>query len=323
MKEIIHKYLKGSASDKEVTQLLDYLRDSAGNRSHFERIKADWLLDEQKQIPLSHLKAWHTIEDKLTLKSKSTTMLWLQRSASIAAVLLVFIGIAFVFQYASRQMVVFSTAEQQNVKVTLPDSTIVHLNENSSLSYNQWTYALLRDIDLKGEAFFDVRHKQFSQFNVNIDKVNVTVLGTRFNVKEGTSNELEVVLQSGIVELSMDGSDFKKRLKPGQRAILNKSKQRIMLDEVNADLHCAWMEGVIHCKDMGVEEFFANIEKAYDITVRIDNDQRLKDLKITYTLKDDRIEDLIQILQLTLPLEIKIDKGLMNVKLDKTRYKTE
>jgi ferric-dicitrate binding protein FerR (iron transport regulator) len=220
-------------------------------------------------------------------------------------------------------MVVFSTAEQQNVKVTLPDSTIVHLNENSSLSYNQWTYALLRDIDLKGEAFFDVRHKQFSQFNVNIDKVNVTVLGTRFNVKEGTSNELEVVLQSGIVELSMDGSDFKKRLKPGQRAILNKSKQRIMLDEVNADLHCAWMEGVIHCKDMGVEEFFANIEKAYDITVRIDNDQRLKDLKITYTLKDDRIEDLIQILQLTLPLEIKIDKGLMNVKLDKTRYKTE
>jgi ferric-dicitrate binding protein FerR (iron transport regulator) len=89
----------------------------------------------------------------------------------------------------------------------LPDNSSVHLNNNSSISFNKKNWVNERVVQLKGEALFTVQ--KGASFIVETSRGNVTVLGTQFNVMisdetfkvtcfEGTvsvkSNNKEIIL---------------------------------------------------------------------------------------------------------------------------------
>ena len=76
---------------------------------------------------------------------------------------------------------VSTLADTRTIK--LPDGTEVTLNHFSSLTYPEKFKKKHREVDLKGEAYFEVTKNREHPFIVQTESVNVEVLGTHFNVE--------------------------------------------------------------------------------------------------------------------------------------------
>ena len=105
--------------------------------------------------------------------------------------------------------------------VELPDGSIVYLNRNSTISFNEEFEP--RVLDMKGEVFLSVVEGS-SPFVVNTDEGQITVLGTEFNVKSEV-DKIEVEVEEGIVELKM--AEYTGTVKRRESAVYNKTEKAI------------------------------------------------------------------------------------------------
>jgi transmembrane sensor len=101
---------------------------------------------------------------------------------------------------APEMVTVFTT---DSIKMfVLPDSSRVFLNINSKLTYPKNFIAAVRKVELHGEGFFEVEHKDKQAFEVKCRNSITRVLGTSFNVKGyDLDKEVEVTVLTGLVEL--------------------------------------------------------------------------------------------------------------------------
>jgi len=321
VKKTIYNYFSGISSDEELKLLLEFLRTSEENRSYFAELKDEWENDPNRNLSFASLESWKKIKSQLRpVKYRFRNFsVW---ATSAAALLVVIIGMLVVFNYMSRQQVVIRTAEGQQMQLYLPDSTHIYLNDNSSISYNQGLYFLNKEVNLRGEAYFEVAHQKNGNFKVNVGDLNVIVLGTRFNVSEDLQSDyVEVILKEGVVELSMDGNDsFQSRMHPGQRATVMLRDRQVSMSEVDASICGSWKEGVVYCRNMRLEVFCKEVEKRYGVSINIENDKRLRDLKVNYTIKKDPLDQLLHVIEIILPVNIQVNDSNINITLNERRY---
>lgn len=97
-----------------------------------------------------------------------------------------------------------STTPGQREHVTLPDGSQVWLNERSKITYAE-DFEQQRNVQLTGEAFFDVAADDTKPFTVTTSELTITVTGTSFNVRAMAEEERETVsLYTGRVTLQND-----------------------------------------------------------------------------------------------------------------------
>jgi ferric-dicitrate binding protein FerR (iron transport regulator) len=140
------------------------------------------------------------LKSKLKDKEKKPVR-WMNVAARIAAVFILGIGI---FTYLDRDQINnFATISGQKQSITLPDNSIVTLNESSELLYKASQWEDKRILNLKGEAYFDV--EKGKRFDVITDQGTVSVLGTEFNVlsREGV---FKVSCYEGLVQVAYNSS---------------------------------------------------------------------------------------------------------------------
>ena len=106
----------------------------------------------------------------------------LRQSARIAAVIVVAISCVFLFKeyhYGNTaHLQTVAVPAGQRAQITLADGTKVWLNANSKLVYPTSFKKGIRQVELDGEAYFDVKHNEDNPFVVGTKSMNVTVLGT-------------------------------------------------------------------------------------------------------------------------------------------------
>lgn len=157
----------------------------------------------------------------------------LRNLGRIAAIFLVPISIYIGWEIYSQKMWVNNQAEvvynEINVPLAaqsrfeLPDGTVGFLNNGSSLRYPTKFTGKSREVELRGEAFFDVKHNKQRPFIINTVGLDVKVLGTRLNIHSYPDDEYqEITLESGVVELVQreKGEEvLVAEMKPGQHAV--------------------------------------------------------------------------------------------------------
>ena len=110
-------------------------------------------------------------------------------------------------------------------RLVLPDSTTVWLNASSKLRYAQLTEGPTREVELEGEAWFDVARDPQRPFIVHTDSLEIKVLGTEFTVKSYPQDStIEATLLKGAIEISRKNNPNTPRiiLKPNEKLVFNK-----------------------------------------------------------------------------------------------------
>ncbi|MGA6118195.1 FecR family protein [Sphingobacterium anhuiense] len=160
-----------------------------------------------------------------------------------------------------------STPNGTQYKLQLADGTKVWLNAGSSLKFPSIFTGKTRQVELSGEAYFEVAHRKEQPFFVRLPRLKIEVLGTHFNVKAypNESNIETTLLQGAVKVSSKDRAVF---LKPGEQSRYNQTNAQ--LDEaqaVDATTIVAWKEGIFSFNNTDIKEVVRQLSRWYNIQV--------------------------------------------------------
>ncbi len=243
-------------------------RDSAWTRdrqqAHWQRIQATLAqqLVDQPATPNTPV-----------LEFKRASSFW--RKYGVAAAILLLLGTSAGLYWSgaigTQEVVLLAKQGQSESVFLLPDGTTVSLNQASTLRYTEprWGQDWEREVWVNGEAFFDVtKTPNKDQFEVHTDALTITVLGTRFNVRN-QSGVQDVVLEEGKVRLTLNESSTQDSmvLLPGERAILQSSAEnavaQLVRDTVNVLAYTSWREGYFLVDDLTLADVILRVEEVY------------------------------------------------------------
>jgi transmembrane sensor len=150
--------------------------------------------------------------------------------------------------------------------VILPDGTKVFLDATSSIKYPTKFIGKERNVDITGQAYFEVARNAKMPFQVRTKNQIVKVLGTHFNINVYPDEPLSAVtLLEGSVKIS---SGVKSALlKPGQQAVMPKGTDNISVKKVDAENFIAWKTGRFYFSSADIQTVMRQLSRWYDVEV--------------------------------------------------------
>jgi len=155
-------------------------------------------------------------------------------------------------------------------KLLLADGTQVNLNSGSSLRYPvNFIKGKIREVFLKGEGLFEVAKDKEHPFIVNVNDINVRVLGTTFNISSYEEDAfISTVLVEGAVEVSsVNKPEDIALLKPGYKASWSKEKGNIVLEEVDVNTYTSWVDGKMVFRSLPFKNMLRKLERNYNVSI--------------------------------------------------------
>lgn len=247
--DLLAKKLSGEASDEEL-QEMDLLLKDPGLKTLSETISTLW----NHEQPVDNTKALEAFEShKLRMGEKGIILgnshendlssmssekpvkgffskKWLVGISSlVTAIFIIIFGIFKSNQsnfnspdQPSNPVSQVTTRPGSRTQLHLPDGTSVWLNASSNLTFDENFGKDLREVNLSGEAFFDVVKDPSHPFIIHTKNINIKVLGTEFNVKAYPEDTLtETSLVRGRVEVTIKNRPGEKHfLKPNEKMIV-------------------------------------------------------------------------------------------------------
>ena len=225
---------------------------------------------------------------------------YLIKVSAVAASIFILLGITgyLSFQKGYNQnnhLVEMLTPKGVITNIYLPDSTKAILNGGTSLKYPIRFKGAARQVEIDGEAFFDVSHNEKIPFIVKTQNINIQVHGTEFNVKSYDEDKnIEITLNKGSVSVKTDQQESI-YMKPNEQLVIDKTTNQSNKYQVDTDIFLSWKERKFYFRNRTMEEITNDLERAFDVNIVITSDQ-LKTIRFTGDFTHG--ENLEQILQI-------------------------
>lgn len=157
-------------------------------------------------------------------------------------------------------------------KVLLEDGTQVVLNSGSSLRFPvAFSPDKPREVSLEGEGFFKVSHDEARPFTVQAGQLDISVLGTSFNVTAyDGEDQKQVVLVEGSVMLKTEGSSESQQaviLKPGELGAYTPITNELQTRWVQTEVYTSWLGGELVFREVPFSVILHRLERFYDVTI--------------------------------------------------------
>lgn len=264
--KILYRYFEGIASPEEVLSIKKWLDESAENMQLY--------LQERKLYD-----AVMMLEEPSEISSKQefNYRKLFSEFAKIAAVgILVFTLSYFYFKSGTANVEelfqTISVPAGQRINMTLPDGTNVWLNARTTIKYPLTFNKDIRQIELNGEAYFEVVENKARPFVVQTSKGRLEVLGTVFNIEDYSDMaDYETMLFEGAVKIVPADSLLQTvTLSPDYKASLCDGKWDV--EKVDDYSVYRWREGLICFKDESFAKIMSDFEKYYGLKIVIENE---------------------------------------------------
>ena len=180
------------------------------------------------------------LEKRLKSHTRHLTLIRTFSAAAAVALLCLSVWTAYLYMQPAAIQTISTLAETRTVR--LPDGSSVMLNHYSSLSYPEKFQSDKREVELNGEAYFEVSKDPKHPFIVQTETIDVQVLGTHFNVDAYHDNlDVKTTLLSGSVAVSNKSKSVRMVLKPNEIAIYNKVEEKLTRKVLeNAEDEISW-----------------------------------------------------------------------------------
>lgn len=193
-----------------------------------------------------------------------------------------------------------TTTRGEQTRVRLSDGTLVFLNAASSLRYPT-SFEMQRNVELTGEAYFQVAYNKSKPFRVTSKGQEVEVLGTHFNINSyADEKDTRTTLLEGSVRLN-----GKTILKPGEQATLSKSGS-ISVEQKDVNDVIAWTNGKFIFDGETIESIMRKLSRWYDVEVVYEGNVKDKQFAGTISRKDN-ISKILDKIAFTQAVHFKIE----------------
>jgi transmembrane sensor len=354
---IIIKFHSRNATEDEIQLLMQWIKENENNKRLFDEVSDIWLVTAKNSNKLDFDTVFALRKVKAKLKTRQITLNKNRFGGysvflKIAALFILAYGLGLATYTLVRkdnyklndETTKISAPIGSKSKITLPDGTQVWLNAGSTISYSGNFNKVNRDIELEGEAYFDVVKNKNLPFIVKTNDIRVKVLGTAFNIKaypdEGSA-ETTLVRGSLIVENNSKNNKVQRTvLSPNQRATFIKSQGKVFLTEtekkslreekvekvegtillskkVDTEVFTAWKDNRLIIRNESFESLVLRLERWYGVQIQIKNDE-IKNYHFNGTIENETIQDVLEIIKYTLPIKYSIQHNIIAIWNDKT-----
>lgn len=314
MDDLIAKVLAGEAGREEIDRLEGWLNESGEHRDYFDGTKKMFSQIEhfRSEHKVDTVKAWEKLQARMNAeehKNGTARVIPISRSRTglrIAASLMLIAVLALLANYIFNNQApvpVVLVSQQQVKEEKLPDGSKVTLNRNSEIAYvvNDKN---VREVKLKGEAYFEVAHNEELPFEISINDVIIQDIGTAFNVKAlPESNTIEVLVESGEVHF-FTATNKGLNLVKGEKALYDKTTRqftRLTPDPVENTM--SYKSRVFQFKGAALREVIRQVNEVYGTNIELASEQ-LGNCRLSVMFNNEEFEALIDLIADTLDLEV-------------------
>jgi transmembrane sensor len=275
LEEIYLRHLNGEQLDeKEITRIRKWIAKHDRHKNYLERLynatKAKTLSEQLKSVDVD--KNWNRFRNSITLKTMEEIDQPYTRKARLtflriaAAILFLAVTAAVIYlviskpDYSIQQV----SSVNQHIEIRLSDGSIVLLNTGSVLDFSRELHPKRREVELTGEAYFNIARNEKAPFCVSLDRLTVQVLGTSFNIKEtGNGNTVVSVLAGKVAFYENNNTDNSIQLIAGQKGTFNVSTGKFSKETLDPDSTFFWDQAKLNFKHQSLDTVFIELEKAF------------------------------------------------------------
>jgi transmembrane sensor len=303
--DLMIDYFSGSISEINLQRLSELLKSNADFKMQFEEMQKLRAITFVPQIEARKATNYALLLEQIKedVPTVSMSRSWISRFRRIAAIVILMVSVSVALFYISRDIISPSDTSicyetvapiGSQTKIILPDSTVVWLNSGSSLKYSQAFGKKNREVALSGEGYFVVTKNKNKPFLVHTGFLNVRVTGTIFNVRAYYEDvNVSVDLIEGVVHVSLPGINNAGsiRLKPNDKLVFSKLTNKMIISETDSYRSGLWTTGKLCFVDATIEQISKDLERKFDVKIRIGNNQIKKELfsgslNLNLSLKD-------------------------------------
>jgi ferric-dicitrate binding protein FerR (iron transport regulator) len=355
--------LSGEATEEELEALGNMLQNDPGLGLRAQMLMQMWHMQEEEEKQTDdffdrHLQRLSNRPDiypspaitdipvlSLEERKKDYRRKWLWPLIGAAAGIAIITGIFYsgAFHSAKKNEGIFAkntvtTRKGSKSNIQLPDGTMVWLNADSKVTYDEKFRGDFREVTLAGEAYFDVVKDQTRPFIIHTHTIDIKVLGTAFNVRAyATEKNTETALFRGSVEVTLHNNPEKKIiLKPNEKLLVNnvnpnllpqENKERrnapvvrIAVGKVHFEkkdssaLETLWMKNKLVFDAETLEQVAQKIERWYDVKVIINGGDELKLAEYSGIFDNEGLDQVMEALKISGNFRYTINKDTVTIR---------
>lgn len=319
--QLIKRYLENQETKSDRDKIILWLRTPEAEKELKEKscIYWDTLTPKEHEIFNESLilgRIYREIQIKKAGK-QSNTFLKLTKIVNIfskvAAVLFVPLLLFFLIendiiksQQSDITQIEIHSPLGTRTKFYLPDGSTGWLNGGSYLKYPAEFNGNSRNVNLTGEAYFDIKTNPDKPFEVSGEDLKIIAKGTSFNVRAWNDEpEITIVLTEGNLEIFQIYEEVSiAKLKPGQLLHFNPDIKESYVKNVDAEKYVSWIEGKLVFRDDPLSEVVRRLNRWYNVDILI-KDDILFTFKYVATFQDETLDEVLKMLALSAPIKYK------------------
>ena len=324
-KDLLKKFQSGNLSLSDFKELVSTVNDSSDQELE------DFFFEEWNKFDTYPSLSQEKIDSlycHLHKKMKISpfykiTRHWGQIAASILLLFASGLTILYYIQHQelqtlAEQDVIVRSGDSGTSQVSLPDGTLVRLNANSSLTYQQNFGQNNRKVKLSGEGYFEVKKNTEKKFIVNTGYIDVTVLGTKFNLYAYEDKDIiEMALVEGHVNVSTSKPPYQTIcVKPNEKVTYNKYDNKLNIEKTTTKIETAWLNKELVFREEKLENVFQCLSRKFRVKFSIDSSISVDDV-YTGAFDDEKIEDILEVLKIHYGFNYTVKDGKINIRMKK------
>jgi len=277
--ELLIRFLTHRCAPAELTQVDAWVSAEKANAEWLFEMERIWSLkNELKFSDKQEIEAAYTCFcERITQQQKRERnrkrVLVYGKNIAAACLLFGILSAGYFFLQKHKSTVqhtsIAETPAGSSMSLTLSDGTVVYLNARSILTYPETFCGKTREVTLTGEAFFEVFPDSNTPFIVRTSHLQVTVLGTRFNLKAYDKETSYITLSSGGVAVQANNKNETVVLMPNQQVAFSNETGLGAPIEINAELVCSWMQGEFCFINLPLSEITNALERHFNVHITI------------------------------------------------------
>lgn len=283
-KNIVQKFLQGKASKQE-KKLLENFEKRMINKN------------QNRVFPFSEIekKIHNEISTEVFRTIEKPSYNWKRWVAVASFLVFLSCGVLYLIlntndtlQEQTLQSITISTPENEERTIFLEDSTKVVLSSGSSLTHPQKFSNNIREVSLKGEAFFEVTRNKHKPFVVKSGAVSTEVLGTSFNIKAfQEQKDVRVTLISG--KVNIHSKDSQKILSPGEQLVYEKQSNTTIIKKIDIKDFLDMKNGILRFNDATLTQVVEKLENFYNVNIstEVKNEENCR---VTGTFNNEKLD---------------------------------
>jgi transmembrane sensor len=298
-KELLKKFLNSNCTAEEARKVKELLKESDAQQIMAELTLQEWeepvvqdkemdaVVNGWKEKINSRIAIEYADNKKIATENITVKKLQFLRYAAIWAVLIL-AGIFTMLKFnntAQTESIALVNIQGKPQRYILPDGSEIYLGAGSQLRYPAHFSGKNREVDLQGEAFFQIKHNPLRPFIVHTAEINTQVLGTSFKIVAFDNQPILVAVATGKVGVTKHTDQETKTLAlltPGMKVTWNKTTQRAEKGVIDPNGLEKWKIGEMVFEDQSMEQIAAELQRHFQVKIEFVN-REIADNQVTGT----------------------------------------